>query len=66
MFVAFNAKGDLSDLPNFDLSPRIKKGSAKKGSDGTLSVTLRANTTTQIMARAGTIRKTASIRRLAQ
>ena len=39
-FIAFNAKKNLSDLPNFDLSPKIKKNSARKNSDGTLRVTL--------------------------
>jgi len=40
MCIAFNAKKNLSDLPNFDLSPKIKKNSARKNSDGTLRVTL--------------------------
>ena len=38
--IAFDAKADLSDLPNFFLSPRIRKDSQTKGPDGTLRVTL--------------------------
>ena len=38
--VAFDAKSDLSDLPNRNLSPRLVKNSGKSNADGTFSVTL--------------------------
>ena len=40
--IAFDAAPDFGDLPNFNLSPRIKKGSEKRNPDGTLTVGLSA------------------------
>ena len=40
--IAFDARKDFSDLPNFALSPRLKKTPAVKNADGTFTITLTA------------------------